>query len=249
MALLSIANLSHAFGDLQILEGVNLTVEHGEHVALVGRNGCGKSTLLKIVAGLPGYRHDDGQVQFARGASAGYLSQEPELDPGRTLREEAHAAFEGLHKLHERLDTLTHKMAEADGDTLDSLLQEYESVQQKVEAAGGYAVDHKIEATLHGLGLGDETFDVRVGDLSGGQRGRLALAKLLLQAPDLLLLVAGRDWLLPARDHGDRVARACAAHHEVLHLPRANHFNTCHRDWPGLRPAIDRCFASVGSSR
>jgi len=203
MALLSIANLTHAYGDRITLDGVNLTVERGEHVGLVGINGCGKSTLMKIIAGLGNLKADAGQVQLARGAKAGYLTQDPDLNPEHTLREEASAAFAGLWKLHKKLDDVSHAMAEADGDQLENLLKQYEKLQHKMEAAGGYAVDHRIDATLHGLGLGDETFDVKVADLSGGQKGRLALAKLLLTDPDLLMLdeptnhldIAGRRWL------------------------------------------------------
>ncbi|MBI1375721.1 MAG: ATP-binding cassette domain-containing protein [Phycisphaera sp.] len=203
MALLSISNLTHAFGDDLILDGVNLTLESGEHVGLVGRNGCGKSTLMKIIAGIGNIKADGGQVQLARGARAGYLRQDPDLDLSRTLRQEASAAFDGLWELHEKLEKLEHLMATAEGDSLDKLLSQYEKAQGRMEAMGGYVVDHKIDATLHGLGVTDEFFDVLVADLSGGQRARLALAKLLLSEPDLLLLdeptnhldIEGRRWL------------------------------------------------------
>ncbi len=203
MALLSISQLQHSFGDRQILDGINLSVDHGEHVGLVGHNGCGKSTLMKMIAGLENLKADAGQIQLARGARAGYLSQHPDLDLNSTLREEAGKAFEELYKLHHQLDQLTHDMQDATGDQLDALLEKYQKLQEKMEAAGGYAVDHKIDATLHGLGLTDNFFNVKVKDLSGGQKGRLALAKLLLTEPDLLLLdeptnhldIAGRQWL------------------------------------------------------
>jgi len=201
MALLSIANLQLSHGDRSILDGASLTVERGQRIGLVGRNGCGKTTLMRILTGQ--IKPDAGQVQIGRATRVGYLEQDPKLDSNKTLRREADAAFARLTKLHEQLDQLSHEMAEAQGDALDRMMKRYESLEHEIEAAGGYAVDHKIDATLHGLGLGDETFSVPVSGLSGGQKARLAMAKLLLSEPDLLLLdeptnhldIAGRQWL------------------------------------------------------
>jgi len=203
LALLSVANLEFAIGDRALLTGVNLTLSAGEHVGLVGRNGCGKSTLLRMIAGLGASKPDAGQVQLARGASAGYLQQDPVFDPKHTLRQEAGTAFAELSALHDELEATAEQMGHAEGDALDKLMRRYEQLEEQIQAAGGYAVDHKIEQTLHGLGLTDEFFGVNVSDLSGGQRGRLALAKLLLSEPDVLLLdeptnhldIAGRQWL------------------------------------------------------
>ena len=203
MALLSVANLVFSFGDRHLLDGVNLTVSAGEHVGMVGRNGCGKSTLLKLIAGLESNKPDAGQVQLARGSSAGYLKQDHHFEPEKTLREEAGSAFAELTELHRKLDETAHQMGEAEGDAMDKLLKRYERLEHEMQAAGGYAVDHKIDETLHGLGLDDAVFGVKCRDLSGGQKGRLALAKLLLSEPDILLLdeptnhldIAGREWL------------------------------------------------------
>ena len=203
MAILSVANLRFGYGDHIVLDGANLTLELGEHVGMVGRNGQGKSTLMTLIAGLNNMKPDAGQVQLARGSTVGYLHQDPKLNLEQTLREEAQSVFAELEKLHIELDEISHAMAEADGEELDKLLKRYEIVEHQMQAAGGYAVDHQIEQALHGLGQGDETFNVKVKDLSGGQRGRLALAKLLLSKPDLLLLdeptnhldITGRIWL------------------------------------------------------
>ncbi len=203
MALLSVANLVFSYGDRHVLDGVNLTLSEGEHVGLVGRNGCGKSTLMKLIAGVGSLRVDAGQVQLARGATVGYLAQDHDLDMSRTLREEAAAAFAHIEELHLKLEAITYEMADAKGEALERLLRQYGELEHRIQASGGYAVDHQIEATLHGVGLTDELFHVRVADLSGGQRGRLALAKLLLSQPDVLLLdeptnhldIAGREWL------------------------------------------------------
>ncbi len=201
MALLSVANLSYHVGDRALLTGASLTLNGDDHVALVGSNGSGKSTLLRLIAGQ--LRPDGGHVQLARGATCGYLPQDPQLQPGHTLRQEAATALADLHQLHQQLEQVAVEMAEADSASLEQLMRRYEHLEKKVHSAGGYVVDHEIDATLHGVGLDDDLFDVKVENLSGGQKGRLALAKLLLQGCDLLLLdeptnhldIAGREWL------------------------------------------------------
>ncbi len=202
MALMTLANLKHAHGDNRVLDGVSLSLDRGQKVGLVGRNGCGKSTLMRIICG--NYPPDEGQVQMARGTRVGYLPQDPKLDGQRTLRREAEQAFSELADLHDRIDDVSHRMAEATDPTeTDALMKEYEKLEHRMQAAGGYTVDHRIDAMLHGLGLGDETFNVQVADLSGGQKARLAMCKLLLSEPDVLLLdeptnhldIDGRQWL------------------------------------------------------
>ncbi len=201
MPLLAATNLKHAFGTDIILEGVSLSIEAGERVGLVGRNGQGKSTLMKALTGL--LKPDSGSVIIQRGCRAGYLHQDPNLNREETLRDAAEGAFAELHSLHQQLHEVYDRMAEASDAELDKLLRKQEDLERRIEAAGGYAIDHKIDETLHGLGFTDAQFSIKVKDLSGGQKGRLALAKLLLESPDILLLdeptnhldIAGRLWL------------------------------------------------------
>ncbi|MFO0872621.1 MAG: ABC-F family ATP-binding cassette domain-containing protein [Phycisphaerales bacterium] len=201
MPLLTVANLHHGYGTHVVLDGVTLSIEPGEKVGLVGRNGGGKSTLMKAIAGI--IEPDSGSVQVQRGARVGYLSQEPRLEPDETLRGAAEAAFAELHRLHQELHDVFEAMATADDEELDRLMRRQSDLEHRIEGAGGYAIDHKVDATLHGLGFVDGQFELKVGQLSGGQRGRLGLARLLLEEPDLLLLdeptnhldIAGREWL------------------------------------------------------
>jgi len=199
--LLTATNLDHAFGQRIILEGVSLTVEPGDRIGVVGRNGQGKTTLLRALGGA--IEPDGGAVSLSRGARVGYLTQDPELDPEQTLRDEAEMGFAELHALHQQMHGVFHEMESASGERLERLMAQQARLESQIEAMGGYAIDHRIDATLHGLGLPDELFKVKVGDLSGGQKGRLALARLLLAEPDVLLLdeptnhldLAGRIWL------------------------------------------------------
>ncbi len=201
MPIVTVANLRHNYGTHVVLDGATFSIEPDEKIGLVGRNGGGKSTLMKIIAGQ--FAPDGGSVQMQRSTRIGYLSQEPRLDPEETLRGAAEAAFKELHDLHRELDKVFEDMATADEAALDRLLKRQADLEGRIDAAGGYAIDHKVDATLHGLGFTDDQFSLRCGALSGGERGRLGLARLLLEEPDLLLLdeptnhldIAGREWL------------------------------------------------------
>ncbi len=201
MPILTATNISHSYGDRPILQGVSLSIEPTDRIGIVGRNGAGKTSLMKVLTGQ--LKPDMGQVVLQRGARVGYLHQDHNLDPTETLREAAEGAFEQLHNLHKELNHLYEEMATAQGDELDRLMKRQMEVETAMEAAGGYSIEHKIEEVLHGVGFTDSQFDIKVANLSGGQKGRLALARLLLESPDIMLLdeptnhldIDGRLWL------------------------------------------------------
>ena len=204
MPLLACANLKYTIGTRTLIDGASFSIEAGERVGLVGRNGCGKTTLMRLLSGR--LKPDSGSVSTARGARIGYLTQDPELDHSKTLREEAASGFAQLIKLHAELDALFHDMALPENSAphlMERLLSRQSDLQHQIESMGGFAVDHLVDQILHGLGFTDSQFSVPVSALSGGQKGRLALAKLLLESPELLLLdeptnhldIAGCEWL------------------------------------------------------
>ena len=185
-AILTVTDLGKSFGPEEIFAGVSFQLAEREHAALVGVNGAGKSTVLRIVAGTE--EQTSGVVARATGARIAYLPQEARFDSERTVREEARLGFAEALAAGDRLRELEQVMSSADVTDLDAVLAEYDRIQARFEAAGGYDVEHRTDQVLFGLGFVEAQFDEPVSRLSGGQKTRLALAKSLLSDPDLLLL-------------------------------------------------------------
>ncbi len=185
--MLQVGNLSKSFGDNLILDRVSFTINPGERVGLIGANGCGKTTLLKIILGE--LQPDTGSAWLSPAdVRVGYLAQALEVEPGQTVGQVMAAALAGLAEAERRLETLSAAMAAAQGQDLQRLLAEYALALNTFERQGGYGFQARVDAVLDGLDLRDLSHDTPVDILSGGQKTRLGLARLLLSNPDLLLL-------------------------------------------------------------
>ncbi len=184
MSLITTYNLSKSYGPVDIFTGLSLTVPPDTRTALVGENGIGKTTLLRILADLESA--SGGKVQRAAGLTIGYLPQGGELPPGGTLWEQALHALEDLRKQEEELQRLEKEMT-ASGGAQPELLERYGNLQAEFERRGGYTYQSRIEEVLGGLGFEKEEFHMPVSHLSGGQRTRALLSRLLLSSPDLLI--------------------------------------------------------------
>ena len=170
-----------------VLDGVNLDLHPGEKVGLIGANGSGKTTLFKLILGIEA--PDTGTVTLARGLRVGYLPQEPILPMDLSLIDAVAEVFDGHRKMAAEMEALSHRIAESHGAPGEAaLLQKYDKLHAKFEAAGGYSYEVRMREVLGGLGFSPDEYQQRVGVLSGGQKCRAALAKLLLAEADLLLL-------------------------------------------------------------
>jgi len=203
MPLITATNLGKSFDPQDIFSDISLSIPHRARIALVGPNGVGKTTLIRILVGLE--EPSTGVVQRARGLRLGYLPQEAQFDSSRTLWEECQAVFSELNALQEemnRLEGLMGKPGQSEAE-LEGTLQTYSSVQQQFEQKGGYTYETRIRQTLSGLGFTPGDTHRPVSQLSGGQRTRAYLARLLFTDPDLLLLdeptnhldIAAVEWL------------------------------------------------------
>jgi ATP-binding cassette subfamily F protein 3 len=201
MPIATLTNIERTFGQRVLFDKLNLNIYRGERIGLIGDNGAGKTSLFKALLGELAL--DAGTAAVNKSIKVGHLQQDPVFDPQNTVIDEAELAFGELHALSHRLRDLEHAMAGLEGEALHKVLERYQKSQHEFDLAGGYAWQHKLEGTLQGIGLEKETWQQQVTTLSGGQRSRLALAKLLIAQPDLLLLdeptnhldLAAIEWL------------------------------------------------------
>jgi ATP-binding cassette, subfamily F, member 3 len=187
MAMLQVQGLAKYWGVDLLFRDITFLLNEGEKMALVGRNGTGKTTLLKILMGRMEY--DEGTIWTPAGCRVGYLSQDPEFTPGNTLLTEAQSVFAYLQKWERDLRDLETQMgAAASDDELQAIMETYTRITAQFEAAGGYNANARVKSVLFGLGFSEDDLSKAVEALSGGQKVRLGLAKLLLDEPDLMLL-------------------------------------------------------------
>ncbi|GCE49697.1 ATP-binding cassette subfamily F protein 3 [Thermosporothrix hazakensis] len=190
MPIVTVTNLAKSFGAELIFSDVSFQVDPGDRIGLVGPNGAGKSTLLNILAGRE--EPDAGEIAVARNVRIGYLSQMADFQPGNTLREEMLTVFAQVRQWEQELSALAQRMsapeAQAQPAVYEQLLQQYAELQTRFEHAGGYTYEHRVSQVLDGLGFTREQQDAPFAQLSGGQKTRASLGKLLLQEPDVLLL-------------------------------------------------------------
>lgn len=191
--ILEVKNLSHGFGDRAIFDHVSFRLLKGEHIGLVGANGEGKSTFMNIITGklMP----DEGTVEWAKNVRTGYLDQHSVLEKGMTIGDVLRSAFSFLFEIEQKMNRMYAQMADASPEELNALLEETGVCQEMLEQHDFYLIDTKVEEIGHALGLDELGLNRDVTELSGGQRTRVLLGKLLLEKPDILLLDEPTNYL------------------------------------------------------
>ena len=193
MSILNVENLTHGFGDRAIFSNVSFRLLKGEHIGLIGANGEGKSTFMNIITGklMP----DEGKIEWAKNVRVGYLDQHTVLSKGMTVRDVLKSAFDFLFDMEARMNDICDKMGDASDSELEEYMEELGTIQDLLTVHDFYLIDSKVEEVARALGLVDIGLDRDVTDLSGGQRTKVLLAKLLLEKPDILLLDEPTNYL------------------------------------------------------
>lgn len=191
--ILNVSNLTHGFGDRAIFDNVSFKLLKGEHIGLIGANGEGKSTFMNIVTGklMP----DEGKVEWAKNVRVGYLDQHTVLEAGMTISDVLHSAFSYLYDLEAKMIEIFEKMGEAAEDELEQMMEESGTIQDMLTNQDFYVIDAKVDEMARAFGLDEIGIDRDVTELSGGQRTKVLLAKLLLAKPDILLLDEPTNYL------------------------------------------------------
>lgn len=193
MSILNVEHLPHGFGDRAIFTDVSFRLLAGEHIGLIGANGEGKSTFMNIVTGH--LQPDEGKIEWAKNVRAGYLDQHAVLQKGMTIRDVLKSAFAYLFEMEAHMNELCDSMGEADGERMNEMMEELGTIQDLLMAHDFYVIDSKVEEVAKALGLSELGLDSDVTELSGGQRTKVLLAKLLLEKPDILLLDEPTNYL------------------------------------------------------
>lgn len=193
MSILNVENVSHDFGGRTILENASFRLLNGEHIGLVGANGEGKSTFLNIITGK--IAPDSGKIEWCKRITTGYLDQHTTLKPGQTIQEVLQDAFKYYYDLEQEMLSMYEKMADCDEQTLNKLMEEVGEIQEILDHRGFYTIEVKIKEVAGGLGLNDIGLDKPVEALSGGQRSKVLLTKLLLENPMILILDEPTNYL------------------------------------------------------
>lgn len=193
MSILTVTNLNHSYGGREILKDVNFRLLKGEHVGLIGANGEGKSSFMNIITGK--LEPDEGQIEWAKRVRVGYLDQHAVLEKGMSIRDALRGAFKYLFDMEQEMQDYYMKMGEVSEDELTEIMEEVGTIQDILDHNDFYIVDSKVEEIARGLGIDEIGLDKDVDDLSGGQRTKVLLAKLLLEKPDILMLDEPTNYL------------------------------------------------------
>ncbi|MGM9970624.1 MAG: ribosomal protection-like ABC-F family protein [Anaeroplasma sp.] len=186
MSVLKCSDVSFSFGNRVILENSSFVMQKGEHIGLIGLNGEGKSTFIKMITGE--LTPDNGKIEWCKRITTGYLDQYTSLRKGKTIREVLREAFKHMYDLEEEMNSLYEKMSDCTEEEMNQYLEDTGEIQSELEASGFYTLDSKIEEVANGLGLGDIGLEHDVANLSGGQRSKVLLTKLILAQPTILIL-------------------------------------------------------------